>query len=233
MIVRSRSHGRARAYFYACSSFHHRGTTVCANSLEMRLEDAEGAILLALERELLDPEILEEAATRAAARVATPEETSDARRHALETAITQTEAALARLTQAVAEGGSVATLVQAIRDQERRQQTLRAELADLDRPRVVPLAIAQLKAVIREKSQEWQALLRKHAPIARQMVRKLVEGRIVFTPDREARRYRFTMPGTLANFFSAIVCPQAMASPTGVEDGRWGEPETFVAGGAA
>lgn len=36
-------------------------------------------------------------------------------------------------------------------------------------------------------------LLRKHAPIARQTVRKLVEGRIVFTPDLEARRYRFTM----------------------------------------
>jgi hypothetical protein len=57
-------------------------------------------------------------------------------------------------------------------------------------------------------------LLRKHAPIARQMVRKLVEGRIVFTPDREARRYTFLATGTLANFFSGIVCPQAVASPT-------------------
>jgi hypothetical protein len=48
------------------------------------------------------------------------------------------------------------------------------------------------------------------------MVRKLVEGRIVFTPDREARRYTFLATGTLANFFSGIVCPQAVASPTGV-----------------
>jgi site-specific DNA recombinase len=120
MIVRSRSHGRQRAYFYACSSFHHRGKTVCPNSLEMRLEVAEGAILSALERELLDPGILEEAAARAAARVATPAENIDTRRHTLETALAHTEAALARLTQAVAEGGSVSTLVQAIRDQERR-----------------------------------------------------------------------------------------------------------------
>lgn len=64
MIVRSRSHGRQRAYFYACSSFHHRGKTVCANSLEMRLPDAEEAVLRALERELLDPEILEAAMAR-------------------------------------------------------------------------------------------------------------------------------------------------------------------------
>lgn len=213
MIVRSRDHGRQRAYFYACSSYHHRGKTVCPNSLDMRLEVAEGAILEKLRRELLDHEILEAAAARAAARVAAPSEAIDGRRHALETALGHTEAALGRLTQAIAEGGCVSTLVQVIRDQERRQQTLRAELGDLARPRVVPLNVAELKARIREKSEEWQALLRKHAPIARQMVRKLVEGRIVFTPDLEARRYHFSMPGTLANFFSGIVCPQRMASP--------------------
>jgi site-specific DNA recombinase len=221
MIVRSRSHGKRRAYFYACSSFHHRGKAVCVNSLEMRLEDAEGAILTALERELLDPEILEAAAARAAARVAAPPENMDTRRHTLETALAHTEAALGRLTQAVAEGGVVATLVQAIRDQERRRQALQAELRDLERPRLVPLNLTQLKARLREKSEEWQALLRKHAPIARQIVRKLVEGRIVFTPDREARRYTFEVPGTVAAFFSGIVCPQAMASPTGFEPVFW------------
>ena len=94
--------------------------------------------------------------------------------------------------------------MQAIRDQERRHETLRAELAPIARPRVVPLNIAQLKARVFEKSEEWKALLRKHAPIARQMVRKLVEGRIVFTPDRETGRYRFTLPGTMGNFSGLV-----------------------------
>ncbi len=102
---------------------------------------------------------------------------------------------------------SVATLVQASREQERRQQTLRAELSDLERPRLVTMNVTQLEARLREKSEEWQALLRKQAPIARQMVRKLVEGRIVFTPDRVRRRYTFQAPGTLAWFISGIVCP--------------------------
>ncbi len=44
------------------------------------------------------------------------------------------------------------------------------------------------------------------------MVRKLVAGRIVFTPDRETGLYRFTVPGILGNFFSGIVQPQGMAS---------------------
>jgi hypothetical protein len=116
--------------------------------------------------------------------------------------------ALARLTEAVSQGGAVATLVPAIRDQERGHQTLRAELASRDRPRVVPLSVGHLKELLCAKAEEWQILLRKHAQTARQIVRKLIDGRIVFTPDREARRYTFLATGTVANFFSGIVCPQ-------------------------
>jgi hypothetical protein len=48
---------------------------------------------------------------------------------------------LRRLSQ----GGVVETLLQAIRDQERRQHTLRAELANLDRPRIVlPMGVQRL-----------------------------------------------------------------------------------------
>ena len=94
-----------------------------------------------------------------------------------------------------------------------RLQTLRAELADIVRPRVVPLNVAQLKARVLEKAEEWRALLRKHAPIAHQMMRKLVEGRIEFTPDREAGIYRFRAAGTMGNFFSGILQPFGMASP--------------------
>jgi hypothetical protein len=222
LIVRSRSHGSKRAFFYACSSFHHRGKTVCPNSLEMRLEEADEAIVLALGDELLDTDILEAAAARAVARVATPPADLEARRHQLETALTHAENALGRLTQAVAEGGAIGTLLQAIRDQERRHQALSAELANLKRPRVVPMTAPQLRAVLCEKANEWRALLRKHAPIARQMLRKLVDGRIVFTPDQKARRYTFRATGTLTTFFSGIVCPQGVTSPTGtVTSGYW------------
>jgi len=75
LIVKSRGHGKQRAFSYACSSFELRGKVVCPNSLKMRLEVADDAILSALERELLDPEILQEAAARAARRVAAPART--------------------------------------------------------------------------------------------------------------------------------------------------------------
>jgi hypothetical protein len=99
---------------------------------------------------------------------------------------------------------------------------------DLDRLRVVPLSVGHMNALLQTKADEWRALHRKHAPIARQMVRKLVEGRIVFTPDGEARRYTFLATGMLANFFSGLVCPQAVASPTGRTDTyEAGRAETY------
>ena len=72
--------GKRRAYFYACSSFHHRGRAVCTNSLEMRLQDADEAILTALERNLLDLGVLEEAMSRALEVAAAGQPDLDARR---------------------------------------------------------------------------------------------------------------------------------------------------------
>ena len=55
MIVRSRSHGQQRAFWYACCGFHLRGRTVCPNSLDVRMELADEAILADLEQFVLHP----------------------------------------------------------------------------------------------------------------------------------------------------------------------------------
>ena len=72
--------------------------------------------------------------------------------------------------------------------------------------------VRELQALLRTRRRSDRRCCRKHAPIARQMVRKLINSRIVFTPDRASRRYTFLAPGTLTNFFSGMVCPQAVAS---------------------
>lgn len=214
MIVRSRSHGKRRMSFLACSSYHFRGKTVCANSMEMRLDDADNAVLRALERELLDPTIIETAMQRAIDK-ARPEQSIESRRAATQKAIDALTVELDRLTAAVVGGGSAATLVQAIRDREKRLDVLKRELADLGKLRVAAIEPAQQRQLLRTKLTEWKGLLREHAPRARQMLRKLIEGRIVFTPDRKGVRYSFTFKGTMANVFNGLVDPLALASPTG------------------
>jgi hypothetical protein len=217
MTVKSRGHGQKRAQFYACSSFHHRGKAICANSLEMRMADADNAVLGALERELLDPNIIQEAIRRAVASVNTPAVDPARRRAALGTSLEQVGAELGALTAAIVAGGEVATLVEAIRQAERRRDALAREMSELDRPRVRPLGPAKQERLLAAKMSEWKELLRANAPRARQMLRKLVEGRIVFNPDTSKRRYQFVATGTMSQVLSGLVDPQAMASPAGFD----------------
>ena len=87
----------------------------------------------------------------------------------------------------------------------------------LERPRPVSADAARLRGELRAKLAGWRSMLRAHVPQARQMIRKLVVDRIVFTADPKARLYRFSIPGSLARFFNGLVHPRAMASPTGSE----------------
>ena len=122
---------------------------------------------------------------------------------------------LERLTAAIVGGGDSATLVKAVRDREKRPDVLRCELGDLAKVRAASLEPRQQREMLRARLKEWRGLLREHAPRARQMVRKLIEGRIVFTLDRKGLRYSYTATGTMANVFNGLVCPQGMASPAG------------------
>ena len=120
-----------------------------------------------------------------------------------------------RLTAAVLAGGDAATLVQAMKDRERRREDLRQELTALERPRTALTDVHKLRQHLLERAAEWRGLFRKHAPVARQMLRKLIENRILFTPVPEMGYYRFSIPGDLSRFFNGLVCPRAVASPRG------------------
>jgi hypothetical protein len=102
------------------------------------------------------------------------------------------------------------------------------ELAELDRPRVRPMAPATQRKLLTEKLAGWKELLRANAPKARQMLRKLIDGRIVFNPDTSKRCYRFVANGTMSQLLSGLVYPQCMASPRGIADGACLPVEGFA-----
>jgi hypothetical protein len=121
MIVLSRSHGRQRARFLACGGYHQRRKTTCSNSLEIRIEKVDDAVLTAFERDLLDPDIIREAMHRAVAAVQTPGDDPARRRPALQKAVEAVEGELGRLATAIALGGGTVTLVAGA--SERRAET--------------------------------------------------------------------------------------------------------------
>ena len=69
-------------------------------------------------------------------------------------------------------------------------------LLELDEtPRIGRTEIRRLELEIRQRLAAWQAMLRRRVPEARDILRKLVVGRIVLTPRPEARIYEFSGPG--------------------------------------
>ncbi len=65
----------------------------------------------------------------------------------------------------------------------------------------------------------WQGALRREPPVARQILRKVLNGRLVFDPREEedgARFYEFSGPATLARLLDGTAAKRLVA-PTGFE----------------
>ncbi len=65
LYVKSRSHGRRRAYFYGCTSYHQRGTSICPNGHELPMARADQAVLSAILEDMLDPTLVEAVVVKA------------------------------------------------------------------------------------------------------------------------------------------------------------------------
>ena len=215
LVVRSRSHGGRRAFFYGCTSYHHRGRTVCTNTLEMPMLAADEAVLSQLEGDALCPEVLEAALSRALGRLTTPDPDAGKRRRALTAKGKKLDRELARLTAALIVGGPLKTLVSAIKTAERQADQIELELGSLDGQD--PLTSRDRERIskdLRARLDDWRGLLRRHVPQARQILRKLLVDRVVFTPRTD--HYEFVGPWTLGKLVSGVVdLPQRMASPRG------------------
>jgi hypothetical protein len=222
--------GKDRAYFYGCTSFHLRGSSVCSNGLELPMEVADRAVLDAFERDILRPDVVEAAVTRAMNRLLPSATAAKAASMRLQAELQGLEAELSRLTAAIAGGGQLGTLVQAIQERGQRRIAIRAELDGLNRPALDP---ARLRADLRARLDDWRGLLTRHIPQARQIIRKLLTSAILFTPTSKGRprRYEFRLEASLAK----LIGTNTVASPRGHEKGMKSQflPATFVVGIAA
>ena len=77
------------------------------------------------------------------------------------------------------------------------------------------------------KLEDWKQLLRRHVPQARQVLKRLLAGPIVFTPHREdgSRYYAFTAPINLGRLLTGMVCANMVASP-GIPS--WNQMHAFL-----
>lgn len=98
--------------------------------------------------------------------------------------LTAVETELSRLSSAIATGGQVDALMEAVKERDQRRKTLRRQVADLE-PHAVAVAAgpAPLEATICGRLTDWRGLLRRHVPQARQIISKLLTDRLTFGPQ--------------------------------------------------
>ena len=127
------------------------------------------------------------------------------------------------LLDAIKRGEAVDLLVAALKNEEGRKKTLVAELESLAGvERVASLDTDAIKRDVQNRVADVRDLLFHHKPQARQMLRKLLNGKLELSPVEilGRRGYRFTGSGTYERLFSGealeALAPTVVA-PTGFD----------------
>ena len=122
-----------------------------------------------------------------------------------------------RLTEAIVAGGSLVSLVTALKTREHRRDELRRRLGALDyQRRLSDLDVRRLAKKARGRLEDWQGLLGRQPEQARQILGKLLVGRITFTPreDGEGRYYQFAGQGSLGKLLTGVMMTTGIGDPT-------------------
>ena len=112
---------------------------------------------------------------------------------------------------------------QDIKDRERQGAHLQRAVADLDALAAVAcLDAADLRRRLTTKLADRQGLLARHPQQARQIVAKLLDGRLTFTPRLDSasgeRAYTFSGAGRLDAILSGVIAlPTSLVTPAGFE----------------
>ena len=142
--------------------------------------------------------------------------TSIERRSSLERELAKLEQELKRLTMAVAAGGELTSLVEAVTAGEKRRRELQSELASLTSRRA-EFDGAKLRQQLAKRLADWRGLLRRYPVQGQQVLKRLIDGRLTFEPTVEGdeRYYRFTGTGTVEPLLAGQMV-QKLASPRGI-----------------
>lgn len=223
LLVKSRSHGKHRVPFYACSSYHLRGREVCKVNVEDTLAAVDKAVLDCFDTLLTDPALVERVLDVADDMAKPARKTVKADKAAMQKALTKVEGEIARLTDAIASGADVKALVGALKAREGEADRLRKALNHSEViERRADASPSMLREQLRERLTDWRGVLRRNPTVARAVIRKLIDGPLTFTGHRDEQgRGYFTFEGT-ASFGKVLEnLPIVVTSPAGFEPAFW------------
>lgn len=198
-----------------CAYHHGRGRAVCTNDLRINQGLMNAAVLQALTR-VLDARVLEEAVTRAVQVIRADQAKFPDERLVIERQLSVIEVRLRHLVDAVATGRATAVVFNELEKEEAAKRGLIARLSGLDQ--LSALDGPRMARALVDRVADVKGLLGRNIPQTRQVLRKLIPGRIVCTPfdDARGRGYALAATGTYAGLFGK---KQAVKQKSGGEGG--------------
>lgn len=168
--------------------------------------------------EAIDGRVISASITRALEKLRAQQAHFPDRRSAVIRELSLLETRLQHLVELIASGHGTPTVVQSLHREEARKESLVAELAQLQALAATPsLNERQITKRLRDALGNHPALLGQHVPLARQMLRTLLDGHILCEPIEEDHRpgYRFTATGT----FGRLLTGTSMVNASGGGEG--------------
>jgi len=192
----TRMHGtpphRRPVRFYGCPIHEKRGNAMCSNRVVVRHEIVESAILSAIS-EVLDEKLLAHALDKALDRLHAESKQVQNRQPQIERDLNHIEGRIIRLLDVLADGKAPKDEVVGRLNSEKAKKT--CLIAELERVRLTDRQssdLARLKQALQCRLQDVRALLGRHTPHARVLLRKILTGKIEMTPLHDQQRgYRF------------------------------------------
>jgi hypothetical protein len=191
------------------------------------MDIANREVLSVVESDLFRPEVVQAAIDKAVDLLRPSDATFEAQRDEIRRSLSRLDGELVRLAAAVAQGAGLGCLIDALRAREAERDELRLQLAALEgRRRLASMDASRLADAARNRLTDWQGLLNRQPEQTRQILGKLIVGRLVFTPRREGSvgYYDFAGQGSLTRLLAGVVFPNdrshSVVTPAGF-DGLW------------
>lgn len=215
-IKRTSTRGAPVVYF-VCNNHRVRGNTVCKNSVSVPMETLDAEVIAALRRDVLSADVIEDVIRRTLELRATTPGVVAERRERAQAELQRIEAELARYAEAIALGGPLPTILDAVKARENRRRDLKAQLEHLDglQHANVPRSPAEIMRKISRRLTEWSGLLGRQPAQARQLLKKLLTRRLVLNPKitPDGRYYEVVGQASYGRLLTDLVPVAGMVAP--------------------
>ncbi len=200
-----------------CLSNVQRGSSVCTNTIALPMREVDSHVLSMLEGQLLDPDVLADAIAEAIKRIKGGNPVQA--RAGLVRRLAAIKKEVGNLTAAIAAGGgNIPSLVSALQERDQERAHIEADLARLDALDHVTTTKKDLTRDLEGALVAWRGLIRANVQQARQMISKLLAGKLSVTPNAAMTEVAIDGVGVVEPLLQQVVAaPIAGVTPAGFE----------------